>query len=192
MESGGVRLHEANAGLLAISEILRALLSVRAAGIPVIGLIGGAFGCFGGMGIVARCCDTLIATEEGRLGLSGPDVIETTMGVEEFDASDRALVWRTVGGKHRYLLGEVDYLVNDDMAALRAAILQVHDESIPLTLESLEQEHQLLSRRIEDYGHCDDALDIWQKMGLAEPHILPLLAIQDFLEAVANRKPTDL
>lgn len=192
MESGGVRLHEANAGLLAISEILRALLSVRAAGIPVIGLIGGAFGCFGGMGIVARCCDTLIATEEGRLGLSGPDVIETTMGVEEFDASDRALVWRTVGGKHRYLLGEVDYLVNDDMAAFRAAILQVLDEAIPLTLESLEQEHQLLSRRIEDYGQCDDALDIWQKMGLAEPHILPLLAIQDFLEAVANRKPTDL
>ena len=192
MESGGVRLHEANAGLLAISEILRALLSVRAAGIPVIGLIGGAFGCFGGMGIVARCCDTLIATEEGRLGLSGPDVIETTMGVEEFDASDRALVWRTVGGKHRYLLGEVDYLVNDDMAALRAAILQVLDEAIPLTLESLLQEHQLLSRRIEDYGHCDDALDIWQKMGLAEPHILPLLDIRDFLEAVANRKPTDL
>lgn len=191
MESGGVRLHEANAGLLAISEILRALLSVRAARIPVIGLIGGAFGCFGGMGIVARCCDTLIATEEGRLGLSGPDVIETTMGVEEFDASDRALVWRTVGGKHRYLLGEVDYLVNDDMAAFRAAILQVLDEAIPLTLESLEQEHQLLSRRIEDYGHCDDALDIWQKMGFAEPHILPLLAIRDFLEAVANRKPTD-
>ena len=56
-ESGGVRLHEANAGLIAVSEVMRALLDVRAAGIPVIVLIGGANGCFGGMGIVARCAD---------------------------------------------------------------------------------------------------------------------------------------
>ena len=53
-ESGGVRLHEANAGLIAVSEVMRALLDVRAAGIPVVVLIGGANGCFGGMGIVAR------------------------------------------------------------------------------------------------------------------------------------------
>ena len=35
-ESGGVRLHEANAGLIAVSEVMRALLDVRAAGIPVV------------------------------------------------------------------------------------------------------------------------------------------------------------
>src|SRR5256885_8106829 len=40
-ESGGVRLHEANAGLIAVSEVMRALLDVRASGIPVVGLIGG-------------------------------------------------------------------------------------------------------------------------------------------------------
>ena len=50
--------------------------------------------------------DAVVMSEEGRLGLSGPEVIETTMGVEEFDSRDRALVWRTTGGKHRYLLGE--------------------------------------------------------------------------------------
>ena len=48
-ESGGVRLHEANAGLIAVSEVMRALLDVRAAGIPVVVLIGGANGCFGGI-----------------------------------------------------------------------------------------------------------------------------------------------
>ena len=109
LESGGVRLHEANAGLIAISEIMRALLAVRArrhAGRSR--LIGGANGCFGGMGIVARCCDRVIMSEEGRLALSGPEVIETVKGVEEFDSRDRALVWRTTGGKHRYLLGEAD------------------------------------------------------------------------------------
>ena len=87
VESGGVRLHEANAGLIAVSEIMRAVLSLRGAGIPVLVLDGGQFGCFGGMGIVSRLCDAIIISEEGRLGLSGPEVIETTCGVEEFDAS---------------------------------------------------------------------------------------------------------
>jgi malonate decarboxylase beta subunit len=60
LDSGGVRLQEANAGLVAVSEIMRALLEARAAGVPVVGLIGGAWGCFGGMGIVAGCCDGLV------------------------------------------------------------------------------------------------------------------------------------
>ena len=47
--------------------------------------------------------------------MSGPEVIETARGVEEFDSRDRALVWRVTGGKHRYLLGEVDRLVEDDV-----------------------------------------------------------------------------
>ncbi|MDB5963039.1 MAG: biotin-independent malonate decarboxylase subunit beta, partial [Massilia sp.] len=55
LESGGVRLHEANAGLIAVSEVMRAVLDARAAGIAVITLAGGANGVFGGMGIVARC-----------------------------------------------------------------------------------------------------------------------------------------
>src|SRR3954469_9161474 len=80
VESGGVRLHEANAGLIAVSEVMRAVLAVRAAGIPVVVFDGGQFGCFGGMGIVSRLCDAVVMSEEGRLGLSGPEVIETTKG----------------------------------------------------------------------------------------------------------------
>ncbi|MGM8900623.1 carboxyl transferase domain-containing protein, partial [Psychrobacter sp. 1Y4] len=41
VDSGGVRLHEANAGLITISEIMRAMLKVRDAGIPIITVIGG-------------------------------------------------------------------------------------------------------------------------------------------------------
>jgi malonate decarboxylase beta subunit len=188
LESGGVRLHEANAGLIAISEIMRALLAVRSVGIPVVALIGGAFGCFGGMGIVARCCDTLIINEEGRLGLSGPDVIETTMGVEEIDASDRALVWRTFGGKHRYLLGEVQQLVEDDLAAFRAAALEALDCSVSLNLESLELEQGRLRQRLTAFGRCSDALDVWDRMGIADAGQLPLLGLADFYTAVAGRK----
>ena len=121
IDSGGVRLHEANAGLIAISEIMRGVLDARAAGVPVLALIGGICGAFGGMGIVASLCSRVIMSEEGRLALSGPDVIETVAGVEEFDARDRALVWRVTGGKHRLLMGDCDTLVDDDVDAFRNA-----------------------------------------------------------------------
>ena len=122
-DSGGVRLHEANAGLIAVSELIRAVLRARLDGVKFIGLIGGAGGCFGGTGLIARCCDVLVMSEEGRLGMSGPEVIETARGVDEFDSRDRALIWRVTGGKHRYLLGEVDRLVEDDVRCFREAAI---------------------------------------------------------------------
>ena len=167
-ESGGVRLHEANAGLIAVSEVMRALLDVRAAGIPVVMLIGGANGCFGGMGIVARCANAIIMSEEGRLAMSGPEVIETANGVEEFDSRDRALVWRTTGGKHRFLMGDCDQLVEDDVQEFRATAIALLGQSRALTLEGLLQEHQLLTQRLHDLDGCSDAVDIWQRLGL--PH----------------------
>ena len=188
VESGGVRLHEANAGLIAVSEVMRAVLTVRAAGIPVIVLDGGQFGCFGGMGIVSRLCDAVVMSEEGRLGLSGPEVIETTMGVEEFDSRDRALVWRTVGGKHRYLLGEAAVLVDDDLSAFRAAALSLLDRTPDLSLAALEAEHAVLGARLERFGGCRDALDIWERLGIAEPERLPILDTATFLATVSDKR----
>jgi malonate decarboxylase beta subunit len=188
VESGGVRLHEANAGLIAVSEVMRAVLAVRAAGIPVLALDGGRFGCFGGMGIVARLCDAVILSEEGRLGLSGPEVIETTCGVEEFDARDRALVWRTVGGKHRYLLGEAAHLVRDDVAAFRAQAIACLDERGELTLEALEREHARLGERLARFGECRDGLEVWAKLGIQRPERLPLLDVEEFFAATAGMR----
>jgi malonate decarboxylase beta subunit len=170
-ESGGVRLHEANAGLIAVSEVMRALLDVRAARIPVIVLIGGANGCFGGMGIVARCADRVVMSDIGRLAMSGPEVIEASHGVDEFDARDRALVWRTTGGKHRWLTGDCDVLVEDDVEAFRTAAIEGLDASIPVTLELLEAEHALLRERLHLLSEpvdVDDAVVLWSRLGITD------------------------
>jgi len=188
LETGGVRLHEANAGLIAVSEVMRAVLEARAAGIPVIVLVGGANGCFGGMGIVARCANTIIMSEEGRLAMSGPEVIETANGVEEFDSRDRALVWRTTGGKHRYLIGDCQQLVSDDIDAFRtaaiAALSAVSDAK--LTLAGLEAEQEMLRRRIATFGHAEDPMDIWAELGVARPETVPMLEAAAFT-AMAER-----
>ncbi|MBC7731511.1 MAG: biotin-independent malonate decarboxylase subunit beta [Bacteriovorax sp.] len=173
VESGGVRLHEANAGLVAVSEVMRALLDTRAAGIPVLVLIGGANGCFGGMGIVARCADHLIISDIGRLAMSGPEVIEASHGVEEFDSRDRALVWRTTGGKHRYLVGDCDQLVDDDVQAFREAAIRALVSGRLLTLQWLQHEQDLLTQRLLDADGADDAVDLWHQLGIDQAATVP-------------------
>lgn len=181
-ESGGVRLHEANAGLIAVSEVMRALLDARAAGIPVVVLIGGSNGCFGGMGIVARCAGHVVMSDVGRLAMSGPEVIEASHGVDEFDARDRALVWRTTGGKHRWLSGDCDELVADDVAAFRAAAIAALDKPQPLTLDGLQREHALLQSRLTildglvadaGIGPQDEAIRLWQALGVNDAQRVP-------------------
>ncbi|RTQ32990.1 biotin-independent malonate decarboxylase subunit beta [Variovorax gossypii] len=189
-ESGGVRLHEANAGLIAVSEVMRAVLDVRSTGIPVVVLIGGSNGCFGGMGIVARCADHIVMSDVGRLAMSGPEVIEASHGVEEFDSRDRALVWRTTGGKHRWLTGDCDALVEDDVTAFREAAIAALDKAQPLTLDALEKEHDLLVQRLhilpaEDAGG-DDATFLWRALGVANAQAVPDLAL-DAVRALRNQ-----
>jgi malonate decarboxylase beta subunit len=185
-ESGGVRLHEANAGLIAVSEVMRAVLDVRAAGIPVIVLIGGANGCFGGMGIVASCADHIVLSDVGRHAMSGPEVIEASFGVEEFDARDRALVWRTTGGKHRFLLGDCDQLVEDDVAAFRAAAIRALASSRPVTLAALEEEHRLLAARLAMAGDENEAQVLWRRLGIEAAEQVPDYGVD---EVRALRRP---
>jgi len=192
LETGGVRLHEANAGLIAVSEVMRAVLDVREAGIPVIVIIGGSNGCYGGMGIVACCANSILMSEESRLGMSGPEVIETAFGVEEFDSRDRALVWRIMGGKHRYLLGDCQRLIVDNFSAFRTAaseaIREAKHEGTQLTLEKLEKEQLLLEQRVQQFGLETDSLEIWKKIGFSHPEEVPLLEIEKFIKLVDNSK----
>lgn len=191
LDTGGVRLHEANAGLIAVSEVMRAVLDVREAQIPVISLIGSSNGCYGGMGIVACCTNRIIMSEEGRLSMSGPEVIETANGVEEFDSRDKALVWRTMGGKNRYLLGDSHQLVDDEITAFRKAaslaIDEIRTKGAKLTLEELEKENKLLKMRVKEFGSAKDPIDIWKKMGLEKAEEIPLLETEPFLK-IATQK----
>lgn len=105
LDTGGVRLQEANAGELAISEVVNAIVQVRRAGIPVLALVGGRAGAFGGGGIITASCSRIVVSEHARVSVSGPEVIETNKGVEELNSKDRALVWRVCGARTRYLTG---------------------------------------------------------------------------------------
>ena len=67
-ETGGVRLHEANAGLLAHAECMDMLQTLRGRVRSVVAMIGSKIGCFGGMGFVAAATDIIVMSESGRPG----------------------------------------------------------------------------------------------------------------------------
>ncbi len=121
LETGGVRLQEANLGLAAIAEIHAAIVALRRH-VPVVGVVAGMVGCFGGMSLAAALCSRLIVTRQARLGMNGPEVIEQEAGIGELDAADRALIWSLIGGEQRCAAGMADDLVEDDAEAIAAAV----------------------------------------------------------------------
>ena len=127
-----------SAGEIAISEAMRAVFEAREAGCSVIAVIGGDIGAYGGIGIFAACCDRVVMTEHGRWGISGPIVIQQQMGAEEYDADDRALVWRTSGGKTHYAFGDADVLVDDTVEAVADTVDQpCSTPPVPVDLPTL-------------------------------------------------------
>jgi malonate decarboxylase beta subunit len=121
-ETGGVRLQEANLGLAVIAEIHAAIVTLQRY-VPVVGVIGGMVGCFGGMSLAAALCNRLVMTRQARLGMNGPEVIEEEAGVEELDSRDRRLIWSMIGGEQRVAVGLADTLVEDDTDQVRDAVL---------------------------------------------------------------------
>jgi malonate decarboxylase beta subunit len=121
LDTGGIRVQEANLGLLAVAEIHAAIVALRAH-VPVVGIIAGKIGCFGGMGVAAGLSTILIGTEIGRLGLNGPEVIEQEAGIEELNASDLQTVWQTFGCRARLASGQIDILVPDSGEAISQAV----------------------------------------------------------------------
>ncbi|MGW1775572.1 biotin-independent malonate decarboxylase subunit beta [Streptomyces sp. NPDC002104] len=124
LETGGIRLQEANLGLLAIADIHAAIVRLRQY-TPVVGVVAGMVGCYGGMGIAAGLCSHLVMTRQGRLALNGPEVVEQEAGVAELDSKDRAGIWAMAGGAQRTAVRLADTLVDDDIAALRTAVRAV-------------------------------------------------------------------
>ena len=146
LETGGVRLQEANLGLAAIAEIMASILALRKHA-PVICLTAGTVGCFGGMALAAGLASYVVMTRDARLGMNGPEVIEQENGVDEFDSSDRALIWAIHGGEQRYATGLADALVDDDTQQIADAIRHFVAKGVPPVHRSSQVE--LYRNRVE-------------------------------------------
>ena len=190
-ETGGVRLHEANAGLLAHAEIMEWIQNCRGK-VPMFSLVGSKVGCFGGMGFVCVAADVVIMSSLGRLGLTGPEVIEQEMGKAEFDSSDRALVYRTTGGKHKYLMKDCAFLVDDSIAAFRRQLADLLEKPYgELAKYRVIGSLGLVERQLEMVALVaemkpKDARDLWAYFGNREADRIAEMETAEFLQSAVR------
>ena len=157
LETGGVRLQEANLGEAIVAEIHAEIVALRRL-VPVIGVVTGMVGCFGGMSIAAGLCSYLVVLPQGRLELNGPEVIEEQAGIEELDARDRHLIWSLMGGAQRHATGFADVLIEDDAAMLRQALQALAARGVPARHRSeAVNEYQSRLARIDPAAPLDGA-----------------------------------
>jgi len=131
LDTGGIRLQEANLGILAVTEICDAIVALRML-MPVVAVIAGRVGVYGGLSLSTALCSTIIVSEGARIGLNGPDVVETESGIDEMDSSDRPLIWRVTGGRMRFEAGFASELVADDVPSIRSAVERAFADPHPL------------------------------------------------------------
>ncbi len=192
-ETGGVRLHEANAGLLAHAEVMELIQYCRGK-IPVVSLIGSKLGCFGGMGFVSVATDVVIMSELGRIGLTGPEVIEEVMGKKVFDSSDRAMIYRTTGGKHKYILGDCNYLVSDTIGSFREQLIDLLKMSyadiaahrIIGTFDLVQEQLGLVDLAVRLAPK--DSKDVWAYFGNPNPDIIQDQSYEEFISSAKVRQ----
>jgi malonate decarboxylase beta subunit len=72
--------------------------------------------------------------------MNGPEVIEQENGIEEFDSSDRALIWAIHGGEQRYAMGLADAFVDDDTHQVADAIRHFTSKGVPAVHRSAQVE----------------------------------------------------
>jgi len=150
IESGGVRLHEANPALLGLASVLRALGDLRAASVPTVAVIPGNGGAFGGMSVVASACTALFFGAGARLGVSGPKVLETLRGKAAFDASDEASVDILFGAAASAARGFGEALPAQPEAA--KARLAAAFDSCPALPQALDAMEGALLSRLQQAG----------------------------------------
>ena len=169
LETGGVRLQEANLGLAAVAEIISSIIALRRYA-PVISVIAGPVGCFGGMSLAAGVSSYVLMTPEGRLGLNGPEVIEEESGVEEFDASDRSMIWSIYGGQQRYNQGLADVLVDDDADQMAKTVRELIATGVPAVHRSEQVDlYRSHIAALDPSTQCDPTNVLWSAAWLARP-----------------------
>ena len=99
-----------------------------------------------------------------------------------------ALVWKTSGGKTKYLLNDADALTHDDVGSVGEAIKVLLTRTSPVTLENIKARQQELEARFEVFGGTTDAEAIWKHYGLDDIPAASLASGPEFVAMVKARK----
>ena len=148
LDSGGARLDAGLAGLGAFRRMYRIALDVRLKGVPTCALM--LRNCFGGASMLAMLCATRAALRTGRVGMSGPAIVEALSGKPDLDSSDRSAVDELFGAPARAESGAIDLLFdeNDSFGDVLYQLIG-NDAQMP---PDIREQHKRLRQRLEGAG----------------------------------------
>jgi malonate decarboxylase beta subunit len=85
------------------------------------------------------------------------------------------------GGRTRTLLGGADRYVKGRIADYRDVATRLLEAAPPFTITTLLAEQRRLASRLEHFGDCRDAPEIWRRMKLSDATAIPDLSDESFL-----------
>jgi malonate decarboxylase beta subunit len=91
-----------------------------------------------------------------------------------------------MGGKHRRLLGGADAFVDDTIQSFRDIAISLITSTPAFSLTVLKAEQARLEERLQRFGACADAIDIWSAEGVSDAQAVPALPAEQFI-ALADK-----
>lgn len=121
IESSGIRVTDGTAGIASLRRVLRDVQDARLDGLRLLAMVFKS--AFGGASILTSVCERRVMHAGTLLSMSGPKLIEQSVGAERFNASDKTAVSALLGGAAR---------------AARSADIVLVDASVPSYLSALD------------------------------------------------------
>lgn len=121
MNTSGIRVTDGTAGIASLRKVLREVEDARLDGASMLAMIVGQ--TFGGASILAALCERRIVHAGCSYAMSGPKLIEQSVGRDQFPADDKAAVRALMGGEARAAVSEGFVLVDRTPSAYRSALM---------------------------------------------------------------------
>jgi len=150
LDSAGARLDQGIDALAAFRGLYRAMVAAKAAGVPIVALVGR--NCFGGASMLACLAHRRIWRPDSLLGMSGPAIVAALDTDSALDARNRAAVAGLFGAPSRLVQDAAAGALADGPDATRRALLDALAQ-LPATVPwAFESEHRSLLSRLGASG----------------------------------------
>ena len=120
IESSGIRVTDGTAGIASLRRVLRDMTDARIDGLRLLAMVFKS--AFGGASLLACMCERRVMNPASLLSMSGPKLIQQSVGSQRFNAADTQAVMDVMGGAERASRSADMVLVEANMSAYMTAL----------------------------------------------------------------------
>lgn len=149
LETSGIRVTDGTAGIASLRKVLREAEDARLDGVRMLAMI--LKSAFGGASILASMCEQRLIHAGCLFSMTGPKLIEQSVGADQFCASDKDAIRQLLGGEARSATSDGFSLVEPTAEAYRAGLEAWLTSDAPpaLTIDRLHYAGLALAARLD-------------------------------------------